>query len=309
VIAAWNAESTIGQAIASVLVQTRQDFELIVVDDGSTDATAARVGPFLADRRVRLHRQANAGPAAARNAGIELAAGRLVATLDSDDLWLPRYLEAMIEALERSPRAGFAFTRAWVLERATDRFRTRPWPPRARAASDSTRLLRALLEANFVFNAVTVRRDVLRKVGPYDPAIRASEDYELWLRIVARGYMAAYVPGPLCICSDRPGSLSHDDRRMLIGLRGTYANFLAHDAPSPELASVAQRRLNRIERELELLERAGRAPFSVAARRILADATRDWRERRARLSQPPPEVAAAFSRLGRGAPACPPTAP
>jgi PST family polysaccharide transporter len=299
VIAAYNAAPTIGQAIASVLLQTRRDLELIVIDDGSSDDTAARVAPFLADRRVVFDRQPNAGPAGARNAGIELASGRYVSMLDSDDLWLPRYLERMVGALEQSPLAGFAFTRAWVLERSTGRFRKRPWHPRASAQPDSASLLRSLLEGNYIFNSVTARREILGKLGSYDPELLAKEDYELWLRIAAHGYAAAYVPGPLCIYSDRPGSLSRDERRQLLGLEGTLAKALRSYGLSPALASIARARQARVQLRLAQLDSPAREPVS-RARRAVADRARHWRQRCAFRREPPPEVKASFARLGGG---------
>lgn len=297
VIAAYNAESTIEQAISSVIVQTRQDFELVVVDDGSTDDTAARVAPFLADRRVIFKRQPNAGPSAARNAALDLASGRYVSVLDSDDLFLPSYLESMVEALESTPAAGFAFTRMWVLERVTNRIRKRPWSPAARPIDDREEFLRALLQTNFVCGLATVRRAVIDQVGAFDPTLFASEDYDLWLRIVAHGYTAAYVPGPLCICSERPGALHRDRRRMLVGKRDAYAKALTQYHLPGELASLARTQHAAVERELTRLDDPAAVPTWLKARGLLARATRPWRERRARLPEPPPEVAAAFARL------------
>jgi glycosyltransferase involved in cell wall biosynthesis len=121
VIPAYNTADTLGEAIDSVLAQTRQDFEIIVVDDGSSDDTAA-VAEGFGDRRIRVYRQENAGPSAARNRGIAEALGEYVSSLDSDDLWLPDYLAEMGRALEENPRADFAYTHAWILD-AAGRFR------------------------------------------------------------------------------------------------------------------------------------------------------------------------------------------
>src|SRR4051794_19536973 len=96
---AYNTGDFVGMAIGSVLRQTCGDFELIVVDDGSTDDTAERVRR-CADARVRLIQQTNRGPAAARNTAIRAACGAYVSMLDSDDLWLPSYLESMGRAFE-----------------------------------------------------------------------------------------------------------------------------------------------------------------------------------------------------------------
>src|SRR5438067_282471 len=118
---AYNAAETVGSANSSVLAQTFKSFELLVVDDGSTDDTAEKVKPFEGDGRVWLVRQRNRGLAATRNEAIGRARGELVSMLDSDDLWLPSYLETMKTALDRDPDAGFAYTDAWVLDDATKR--------------------------------------------------------------------------------------------------------------------------------------------------------------------------------------------
>ena len=163
IVAAYNASRTVGETIRSVLAQTRQDFEIVVIDDGSTDDTASILAHWTTDPRIRLHRQENAGPAAARNAGIALARGDYVSMLDSDDLWLPCYLERMVQALQESPESGFAYTDAWALEQASGRIRratamSRQHPPER--TLPATAFLEALIQRNFIFNAVTVRRGV-----------------------------------------------------------------------------------------------------------------------------------------------------
>src|SRR5262245_44942919 len=112
---AYNTEQTIEAAIVSVLSQARSDFELIVADDGSSDDTPARIERFLEDGRVRLIRGDHRGPSGARNAAIAEALGEYICFLDSDDLWLPSYLEVMSAMLSGAPRAAVAFTDAWVL--------------------------------------------------------------------------------------------------------------------------------------------------------------------------------------------------
>jgi len=146
---AYNTGKTIDAAIESVLRQTRGDFELIVVDDGSTDDTVARVERYLGDARISLVRQSNAGPSAARNTAIAQAVGEYVSFLDSDDLWLPRYLEVMGATLEANPRAAAAFTDAWVLNDEIKRIARStvmaPWQPPT-IPTEPSMFLRALLE-------------------------------------------------------------------------------------------------------------------------------------------------------------------
>jgi glycosyltransferase involved in cell wall biosynthesis len=123
VMPACNAEHTVAAAIRSVLAQTRADFEVLVVDDGSSDGTRAAIEQMLGDSRVRLFTTPGQGPAVARNLALSHARGRLVCFLDSDDLYLPTYLEEMERALLDHPEAGMAFPDAWVLSGRTGRIR------------------------------------------------------------------------------------------------------------------------------------------------------------------------------------------
>jgi glycosyltransferase involved in cell wall biosynthesis len=217
VIPAYNAASTIGAAIESVLAQTRGDFELIVVDDGSTDGTARSVEQYSSDR-IRLIRQANAGQASARNTALKAARGEYVSLLDSDDLWLPTYLEEMAKALEAEPTAAVAYPDAWVFDqeiakiaRATAK---EVWnPPYIPREPDS--FFRALLRyGNFVFVGATMRRSVVSEVGPFRGGVDGAEDYELWLRISARGYRFVPFGSPLAIYRRSPGQTSSNDEKM-----------------------------------------------------------------------------------------------
>ena len=127
VVPAYNATRTIGATIGSILRQSHEDLELIVVDDGSSDGTPDLVREFGAnDERLRLVEQPNKGTAGARNTGIGEARADLVAFLDNDDMWMPSYLEMMGAALERAPEAGFAYTDAWILNDATGRILKKP---------------------------------------------------------------------------------------------------------------------------------------------------------------------------------------
>ena len=214
VVPAYNAASTIGAAIESVLAQTRDDFELLVVDDGSTDDTAARIQPYLRDQRIRLIAQPNRGQASARNSAIATASGEYVSLLDSDDLWLPQYLDLMGGRLDEHPSAAVAYTDAWVLDDQTRRVaRTTvltPWHPPA-APTDPAAFFRALLEfGNFVFVGATIRRAVFDDVGLFRLGVEGSEDYELWLRIASRGYGFVRVDSPLAIYRRSPGQWTSD---------------------------------------------------------------------------------------------------
>jgi hypothetical protein len=215
VIPAYNSAETIGSTIRSVQRQTRSDFEIIVVDDVSTDATPSVVQEFLADERITLAtRDRNGGESAARNTGIARARGRYVCLLDSDDLWLPRYLEVMARTLDADPGAAVAYTDAWVLYDRLRRIYRQPamaaWRPPV-TPTDPEGFLRALLEyGNFVYCSTTVRRHVLLEVGGYDETLPGSPDYELWLRLSAAGHAFVDSGEILAIYRRRPGQLTAD---------------------------------------------------------------------------------------------------
>jgi glycosyltransferase involved in cell wall biosynthesis len=299
VMPAYNAASTIAPAIRSVFAQTRGDFQLVVVNDGSTDETAERIRPFETDSRLEVVHQPNCGLAAARNTAIAAARGRFVSMLDSDDLWLPGYLEAMDEALASRRDAGFAYTDAWVLEDETRRvqrasamaYQDPPDPPPAEPAAFLTELLRR----NFVFTSATVRRDVLKEVGGYRESLEAAEDYELWLRIAAHGRSGVRVPGRLAVYRRRAGSLSTDEVRMLTALRDVgHVVAEEYDVPEP-IRALARSRMREFEAALGVS--GSGLSFRYRTRRLLV------RAKRALLSPwlwhdtPPSELAAAFPDL------------
>ncbi len=186
VVTAYNAERWIEETIRSVLAQTWRDLELVVVDDGSTDATAQIVKRYGAP--VRYLHQENQGQPAARNAGIRAARGRYVAFLDADDLWLPTKLERQMSLFEDDPDLAWCYTDAFLFDSKTGR--TMQTASQANSLHEGD-ILRPLLLANFIASPTpVVRRDVFEEVGYFDqaPAVRGGggEDWDMWLRIAAR---------------------------------------------------------------------------------------------------------------------------
>ena len=170
-----NRPASIAAAIASVRVQTLQDWELLVVDDGSTDDTVIVAEAAAAgDRRIRIVRAAARGAAAARNAGLEVAVGRYVAFLDSDNVWVPHFLRVAVAALAASgARAGHA-----VVELRAGRGRR--WLAHEGGLGD-------LLVANHVdLNTLVVETALVREVGGFAEPLRRMIDWDLVLRLVVR---------------------------------------------------------------------------------------------------------------------------
>src|SRR5216684_1906852 len=204
IIPAYNAGRTISAALQSVFAQTYRNYEVIVVDDGSTDDTAMRVREC--GNRVQHIRQANAGPGRARNEGIRRAAGRLIAFLDADDVWLPRKLQLQVDYFERFPGTGLLHTATIVSRTPTPTLReTVDTLPLDAPADPPRHVFGDLFHAAIDINALTVmvRRDVLADVGGFDERRELHvEDWDLWLRIAAR-FPIGYTPFPLAV--HRPG--------------------------------------------------------------------------------------------------------
>jgi glycosyltransferase involved in cell wall biosynthesis len=244
IIPAYNSPQTIGSTISSVLRQTRKDFELIVVDDGSTDETPEIVRSFEPDARLKLIEQQNQGTAGARNTGVRGARGTYVSFLDHDDLWMPNYLEVIGETLGGTPEAGFAYADGWRLDDASKRVRRRTAmqtlgaPASLPAAPED--FLSCLVQRTFIRSATTIRRSVLEEVGPFDVDLSGVDDFDLWVRILLAGHRAVQAPGMLVIFRDHPGSLAADGLRMCVGRREVLRRIAeSYDAPPQISASAA----------------------------------------------------------------------
>lgn len=302
VMAAHDTRDTVASAIRSVLAQTREDFELIVVDDGSSDGTPDAVREFLADGRVRLLERPHEGVAAARGAGVAAGSAPLVALIDSDDLWMPGYLQAMGAALDADPGAALAYTDAWFLEERRRRVRRasamayqRPPEPPPVTADE---LFAALTERNFIFNAVTLRRAAIEAVGPPDVRLRAMIDWEWWLRLAARGHRAVRVPGRWAVYRQRPASISKAPALVAAGQRDLWRIVAEEYDLAPEVRERLRARSRRFDAQVAALD--GRRPLAGArwrARRAVANARKRLTYARDHHAEPPPELREAFGDL------------
>jgi glycosyltransferase involved in cell wall biosynthesis len=191
VMATRNYGRFLRTAIDSVVAQTFGDWELIVVDDGSTDETPEILNAYRDDARIRPHRTDGLGQPRAKNLGIQLARGPLIAFLDGDDAWLPDKLERQLPLFER-PAVGVVYSRRILMDEAGANRDGSTTPPLVRGwVYDS------LLVQNCVcYSSCVVRRGVFESVGLFDPNLPLAIDYDLWLR-VARHYEFDYADAPL----------------------------------------------------------------------------------------------------------------
>ena len=208
VVPVYNKARYIADSLSSVLQQRCDDFEVVLIDDGSTDGSADMVRSF-GDPRVHVHSQTNAGVSAARNAGIARARGDLVFFFDADDWMHPDYLRVRLEQARRFPQVAFFATR--FLRFSADVAVPPPWelaePAVGRLVDDLPAAWRK--RQTFITSSVAIRRDTLLAMQPcFPPGESKGEDMDLWFRVAERG--------PLCMTDvplvgyreGSPGSLS-----------------------------------------------------------------------------------------------------
>jgi len=196
IIPTHNCADYIADTIESVLAQTYGEYEIIVVDDGSTDDTKSALAPYMG--KIHYLHQNNRGVAAARNAGIARARGEYIAFLDADDIWFPTKLALQVHALEANPAVGLAFADFLDFDDTgvTRSSRLNTWP---QAKAWFTRhqlgnseiacgpMYEELLQACWIHaSSAVVKRHVLGVVGLFGEAFLTGEDYELWLRVAQR---------------------------------------------------------------------------------------------------------------------------
>ncbi len=200
IIATYNRADTVCKAIESILGQTYDNIEVVVVDDGSTDDTESALRPF--GSRLHIIRQPNAGPAVARNRGIAAARGEIISFLDSDDIWLPQKIERQVRLLQRAGKSV-----PCCICNATLQFTSRPVTTSFQnALLESTEeeglwlnVTETLLNRFVLFNqTVAIRREALEKAGTFDETLKYLEDYDLPLRLSLLGPWA-FIREPLVV--------------------------------------------------------------------------------------------------------------
>ena len=210
IVPAFNAALTLREALESALASSYRDIQIIIVDDGSTDGTAAIAEEFVrTDRRVQFHRQPNGGISAALNSGFAIASGDYIARLDADDVWHPSKLARQVELALREPELAFIYTwvryidaRGCVIRDAVGQ----QFPKRA--------LCRGLYESLVGGNSsALIKRSAVAAAGGCDEALRSFEDLLLQLTITSK-HAIGFIPQYLVGYRVRPGSLSSDPQNM-----------------------------------------------------------------------------------------------
>ncbi len=203
VMAAKNYARFITEAIHSVCTQTVTAWELIIIDDGSTDHTIDAVRPFLTDARIRYVCADSLGQPRAKNLGVRLSRGQFIAFLDADDAWDATKLEKQLAVFAAKPAVGVVFCLRSLMDEAGC-----PLPPKPVSQPPRGLVLADLFTQNFVcFSSCVVKREVFSHVGAFDPQWDLAIDYDLWLR-VAKWYAFDYVPESLVRYRTGHGNLS-----------------------------------------------------------------------------------------------------
>jgi glycosyltransferase involved in cell wall biosynthesis len=200
IIPTFNSERYICNTVESVLTQTYPVHEVIVVDDGSTDATEQVLARYAG--RIRYIRQTNAGPPVARNTGLAHATGDWVALLDSDDLWVRTKIERQMEYAGAHPACGLVYTDMKTFDE-TGIIEESVKVSRNLTLSSGYIFPQMFAETLFQTSAVLIRKSCLDAVGGFDESLRMGDDYELFLRI-ARHFELGYVDAPLVLYRQHP---------------------------------------------------------------------------------------------------------
>jgi glycosyltransferase involved in cell wall biosynthesis len=266
IMPAYNVAQYLREAVESVVAQTYRDWELVIVDDGSTDETGAIARECLKlDGRIRLVRQENRGLAGARNTALRVGRGEFFALLDSDDVWDPEFLESQMEVFARYPETALVSGSARFLGGARDGEPARPLMPGASVLT----LEQMIGDEAAVFIMTTFRREVVDTIGMFDATKRRSEDWDFWLRAVSAGFVFRRNWTPLAWYRVRAGSLSSNTTAMLQEMLHTLSKVRPHCRPGSPEERELDAQVSRFERELLLasakdaLER-GRYPDAAA---------------------------------------------
>jgi len=236
VIPTHNRAGLLSQTLDGVDRQTFRNFEVIVVDDGGTDRTPELIGRHSAT--IHYIWQQQRGPAAARNRALSEAQGKLVAFLDSDDVWLPNFLAEVVGALQDAPHAALAYSDFRTIDYHGNPLRGHTKPQHG---GDVTK---PLFSTIFIHTScVIARRQILLDAGGFNTSMKANEDYDLWLRLSLKHPFVS-LPKPLCLRRTHNGSLSRNGNiQNLIDKARLLESFFKDHGNGTIPADLAHQRL------------------------------------------------------------------
>jgi glycosyltransferase involved in cell wall biosynthesis len=250
IVPAYNTARFIAETLASVFAQTFRDYEVIVVNDGSPDTEDLErvIAPYL--QQIVYIEQQNKGVAGARNTGIRAARGEYVAFLDSDDCYLPDFLEEQLRLLEREPPADLVYANASVIgERiAATATAMEICPSEGPVSLESLLLDRCTV----VTSTVVARRQALIDAELFDESFREAEDYDLWLRLAHRKARMRYQYKVLGRYRVRPGSLTSSEQRMSVSQIRVLERFQKSFDLASGTRTLFEQRLERARAFLDL---------------------------------------------------------
>ena len=214
ILATYNRRHLLGRSVKSVLNQTYQDYELIIVDDGSTDDTEKVVQNFNSEKIKYIKHPKNKGIPAARNTGIRLAEGDYIAFQDDDDEWMPEKLERQINAyINESPEVGVVYTQYNLID-----IHNKPLP-QLKVAQREGYIFGQLLNENHIPPQTSlIRKECFSKVGMFDERFLRMQDWELFLRI-SQHYRFKFIDEPLVTVYDQPGGQHEKFERIIASLK------------------------------------------------------------------------------------------
>lgn len=212
IIAAYNSEQYISQAIESVCAQTHRNIEVIVIDDGSTDGTRTIVEAYAkADNRIRIITQSNKGPSAARNAGFRAATGEYFSIVDADDIVLPLKIQTQLAVLEEAPSVDFCYSNVYYFIDGTYTL----YRHDLITASGPAVYKKLIQYGNFIYTStVFFRRAVFDRWGGFDEGLHSAEEFDYWLLLAEHGVRFLHHDEYLTLCRSRGNGLTSDSVTM-----------------------------------------------------------------------------------------------
>jgi len=272
IIPTFNLARYIGRTLESVFAQTYTDYEVIVVDDGSTDDTRQVLARYAG--RLQYLYQGNRGVAAARNIALDKATGELIAYLDADDMWYPQKLEKQVDFLDRHEECGVVHSDTAVIDES-DRIIYSEFNRQMHRDVPQGQCLMPLLQRCHI-QPLTVmeRRDCVEQTGGFDERLRGVDDYMRWILLAIEGVEFGYIDEPLAMYRWRGGQFSSSQTRTYWEAFVTMFNLLLKEKGlrsrcGEEAVAIARNRLYSLRHDLAYLDRAeGRT--DQARRRILS---------------------------------------